>query len=205
MRANGDWHCISGRPGSEARNKRSAPTATGVPSVLSPDDGGGGSGVGGGGDGGGGGPHGTVVGWERDIRWWEATCLRYPNVLSAHVTRSPTQGGGPAISKSVRVVMHQSPSRSHRQSVSHVNQAFVAGVCLWLPISPPFSFLFYSFVLGFCCLFFQSLGAVRKSRWPSWAPVPNKPTVSVDIKQHSTNKVFLSVCRRGWPSVLSIF
>ena len=24
-----------------------------------------------------------------------------------------------------------------------------------------------------------------KSRWPSWAPVPNKPTVSVDVKQHS--------------------
>ena len=23
-----------------------------------------------------------------------------------------------------------------------------------------------------------------KSRWPSWAPVPNKPTVSVDVKQH---------------------
>ena len=29
----------------------------------------------------------------------------------------------------------------------------------------------------------QSSGAVRKSRWPSWAPVPNKPTVSVDVKQ----------------------
>ena len=26
--------------------------------------------------------------------------------------------------------------------------------------------------------------AVWKSRWTSWAPVPNKPTVSVDIKQH---------------------
>ena len=22
------------------------------------------------------------------------------------------------------------------------------------------------------------------SRWPSWAPVPNKPRVSVDVKQH---------------------
>ena len=33
----------------------------------------------------------------------------------------------------------------------------------------------------------QSSGAVWKSRWPSWAPVPNKPTVSVDVKQHSTN------------------
>ena len=21
-------------------------------------------------------------------------------------------------------------------------------------------------------------------RWPSWAPIPNKPTVSVDVKQH---------------------
>ena len=31
----------------------------------------------------------------------------------------------------------------------------------------------------------QSSGAVWKSRWPSWAPVPNKPTVSVDVKQHS--------------------
>ena len=26
-----------------------------------------------------------------------------------------------------------------------------------------------------------------KVRWPSWAPVLNKPTVSVDVKQHSTN------------------
>ena len=25
-----------------------------------------------------------------------------------------------------------------------------------------------------------------KSRWPSWASVPNKPKVSVDVKQHST-------------------
>ena len=25
------------------------------------------------------------------------------------------------------------------------------------------------------------------SRWPSWAPVPNKPTVSVDVKQQLTN------------------
>ena len=30
----------------------------------------------------------------------------------------------------------------------------------------------------------QSSGAVWKSRWTSWAPVPNKPTVSVDVKQH---------------------
>ena len=30
----------------------------------------------------------------------------------------------------------------------------------------------------------QSSGAVIKSRWTSWAPVPNKPTVSVDVKQH---------------------
>ena len=30
----------------------------------------------------------------------------------------------------------------------------------------------------------QNSGAVWKLRWTSWAPVPNKPTVSVDIKQH---------------------
>ena len=30
----------------------------------------------------------------------------------------------------------------------------------------------------------QSSGAMSKSRWTSWAPVPNKPTVSVDVKQH---------------------
>ena len=28
------------------------------------------------------------------------------------------------------------------------------------------------------------------SRWPSWAPVPNKPTVSVDVKQHSNKKLW---------------
>jgi len=33
----------------------------------------------------------------------------------------------------------------------------------------------------------QRSGAVWKSRWPSWAPVHNMPTVSVDVKQHSTN------------------
>ena len=32
----------------------------------------------------------------------------------------------------------------------------------------------------------QSTGSVWKSRWTSWAPVPNKPTVSVDVKQHWT-------------------
>ena len=32
----------------------------------------------------------------------------------------------------------------------------------------------------------QSSGAVRKSSWTSWAPVPNTPTVSVDVTQHST-------------------
>ena len=39
------------------------------------------------------------------------------------------------------------------------------------------------------CLHNRSLGAVWKSRWSSWAPVPNKPMVSVDIKQHSTKSV----------------
>ena len=33
----------------------------------------------------------------------------------------------------------------------------------------------------------QSSGAVRKSRWLSWAPVPNKPMVSVDVKQQCNN------------------
>ena len=38
-----------------------------------------------------------------------------------------------------------------------------------------------------------------KSRWPSWAPVPNKPTVSVDVKQHfsfSNNCLQLFFSRR---------
>ena len=29
---------------------------------------------------------------------------------------------------------------------------------------------------------------MSKSRWPSWALVPNKPTVSVDVKQHFNNE-----------------
>ena len=32
----------------------------------------------------------------------------------------------------------------------------------------------------------QSSGAVWKKRWPSWAPISNKPTVSVAVKQHWT-------------------
>jgi len=41
----------------------------------------------------------------------------------------------------------------------------------------------------------QSSGGVWKSRWPSWAPVPNKPTVSVDVKQRSTNKKYINSTR----------
>ena len=40
----------------------------------------------------------------------------------------------------------------------------------------------------------QSSGAVWKSRWPSWVPVPNKPTVSVDVKRHSTNNLYRWYC-----------
>ena len=36
---------------------------------------------------------------------------------------------------------------------------------------------------------YYSPGAVWKSRWPSWASVPNKPPVFVDIKQHSTKPI----------------
>ena len=35
----------------------------------------------------------------------------------------------------------------------------------------------------------QNSGAVWKLRWPSWAPVPNKPMVSVDVKQHFNLKL----------------
>ena len=43
----------------------------------------------------------------------------------------------------------------------------------------------------------QSSGAVWKSRWTSWAPVPNKPTVSVDVNQPSTVWVLLASTGRG--------
>ena len=31
---------------------------------------------------------------------------------------------------------------------------------------------------------------MSESRWPSWAAVPSKSTVSVDVKRHSTNNDF---------------
>ena len=45
----------------------------------------------------------------------------------------------------------------------------------------------------------QSPGAVRKSRWPSRAPVPNKPTVSAEVKrQHFKQMIqFSYVTTRG--------
>ena len=43
----------------------------------------------------------------------------------------------------------------------------------------------------------QNSGAVWKSRWTSWAPVLNKPTVSVDVKQYFNHQSLLfSRCRR---------
>ena len=44
--------------------------------------------------------------------------------------------------------------------------------------------------------FCQRSGAMRKSRWLSWVPVPNKPMVSVDVKQHFNNdELMLNVLR----------
>ena len=40
-------------------------------------------------------------------------------------------------------------------------------------------------------------GAVWESRWQSWAPVPNKPTVSVDVKQHF---IIVSCLQELWVS-----
>ena len=43
----------------------------------------------------------------------------------------------------------------------------------------------------------QNTRAAWKSRWPSWAPIPNKSTVSVVVKRHSTNvqiRLFILFC-----------
>ena len=37
----------------------------------------------------------------------------------------------------------------------------------------------------------QELAVWKSSRWSSWALVPNKPTVSVDVKQHFNNPSLL--------------
>ena len=51
----------------------------------------------------------------------------------------------------------------------------------------------------------QSSGAPWKSRWPSWAPIPNKPTVFVDVKQHSTGTSSVHYMREAldWPFLQS--
>ena len=36
-----------------------------------------------------------------------------------------------------------------------------------------------------------------KSRWQSWAPVPNKSTVSVDVKQHFNNHLLHTLGRKS--------
>ena len=36
--------------------------------------------------------------------------------------------------------------------------------------------------------FSVALRPQRRAGWTSWPPVPNKPTFSVDVKQHSTNR-----------------
>ena len=38
----------------------------------------------------------------------------------------------------------------------------------------------------------QNTGAVWKSRWTSWAPVPNNPPVSVDVKRHFNHQLSLT-------------
>ena len=45
-----------------------------------------------------------------------------------------------------------------------------------------------------CVCVCESSGAVRKLRWTSWAPIPNKPTVCVDVKQHFKRPLCVCVC-----------
>ena len=58
----------------------------------------------------------------------------------------------------------------------------------------------FCFLFCFCFCFFKAINHrdVNKdqSRLPSWAPVPNKPTVSVDVKQHFKQKDKRTVSRR---------
>ena len=46
------------------------------------------------------------------------------------------------------------------------------------------SYIYIDIIPFFSRLYIQSSGAVSMSRWTSWAPVPNKATVSMDVKQH---------------------
>ena len=56
-----------------------------------------------------------------------------------------------------------------------------------------------------CAVALQSSGAVWKSRWTSWAPVPNKPTVSVDVKQHFNKAVaWRRVFAVNWGCLLEV-
>ena len=55
---------------------------------------------------------------------------------------------------------------------------------------------------GYSLVQTQSSGAVWKSRWPSWAPVPNKPRVSVDVKQHSSNRLWVHLSEDGFKSIV---
>ena len=52
----------------------------------------------------------------------------------------------------------------------------------------------------------QSSVAVWKSRWPSWAPVPNKRTVPVDVKKHfSEVPTSLTLFFWRWLVISSVF
>ena len=78
-------------------------------------------------------------------------------------------------------------------------------VCCLLKIKEEENSLYlFSTTVRCHCQVTQTSGAVWKSRWPSWAPVPNKPTVSVDVKQHfNINQVTQTsgaVWKSRWPS-----
>jgi len=69
---------------------------------------------------------------------------------------------------------------------------------------PPDDLQFWGFYeRDWTSVYSQSSGAVWKSRWPSWAPVRNKPTVSVDVKQHFNHLFTLFPIRAvTWPPTL---
>ena len=77
---------------------------------------------------------------------------------------------------------HQNDSPSLPQQCHHQNDS--PSLTQQCQLSPPE--WFYS-KMGSSVS--QTSGAVWKWRWPSWAPIPNEPTVSVDLKQHFNQPV----------------
>ena len=125
----------------------------------------------------------------------------HPVLAGSHGDESAARPERPGLRAQVQEEREERGRMLLRRRLRHHHLHHAAGSALPRPASPADLQVSGCVIIPVCswiCLRAKELCESRGG--PSWAPLPNKPTVSEDVKQHSTNNNRICL---NWYSTLS--